>query len=247
MNIKKLCTNCNCHITANNYNKHINKCNGNPSWFIRKHNSMPINSPGIKISERNWSEIQRFYDTGKTFKDVMDQYNLSSSSVTRAVNQGLFKTRPIRETKLLKGTLYGNKHSTETKNKISNSMRKAVLEGRQKTPKPYGTYGCTVHHTSWLGNEEILHGGWEKKVAEYLDSKQINWLKSKTSFTYTWNNSLHEYFPDFYLIDYNVYIEVKGQKTEKDEAKWSQFPETLYIIDRSTINKLDTFFNACIL
>jgi hypothetical protein len=31
--------------------------------------------------------------------------------------------------------------------------------------------------------------------------------------------------PDFYLIESDTYVEVKGYKTEKDEAKWNQFPK----------------------
>ena len=37
-------------------------------------------------------------------------------------------------------------------------------------------------------------------------------------------NSQRYYTPDFYLPDEDIYIEIKGYKTIKDEAKWSQFP-----------------------
>ena len=37
---------------------------------------------------------------------------------------------------------------------------------------------------------------------------------------YFWNNSWHLYFPDFYLEDYNMYIEIKGYETERDQYKW---------------------------
>ena len=36
-----------------------------------------------------------------------------------------------------------------------------------------------------------------------------------------------------------LYIEVKGYKTDRDEAKWFYFSGDLYIIDSSLIYKLD--------
>ena len=122
-------------------------------------------------------------------------------------------------------------------------MRKAVLEGRQKTPRPYGTYGTTICHVSWLGNEEVLHGGWELKVAKYMDERKINWSKSKEHFTYIFEEKEHEYFPDFYLKDYDLFIEVKGQTMPKDLEKWKQFPRKLQIIDNKSIKDLPQFFS----
>ncbi len=49
------------------------------------------------------------------------------------------------------------------------------------------------------------------------------------------------FVPDFYLPDYNTYIEVKGYKRERDDAKWSAFTGTLTIVDTSIIHKLERF------
>jgi PAB1-binding protein PBP1 len=39
-----------------------------------------------------------------------------------------------------------------------------------------------------------------------------------------------KYTPDFYLTESDEYIEIKGYKTEKDKAKWSQFPKNKKLI-----------------
>lgn len=52
----------------------------------------------------------------------------------------------------------------------------------------------------------------------------IKWQRNKDSFAYTFQGKERRYTPDFYLIDDDVYIEIKGYKTEKDDAKWTQFP-----------------------
>lgn len=69
-----------------------------------------------------------------------------------------------------------------------------------------------------------LHGSWELKYAQYLDEHRIKWIRNKDSFSYEFEGKERKYTPDFYLIDSDEYIEVKGYKTAKDLAKWDQFP-----------------------
>jgi hypothetical protein len=142
----------------------------------------------------------------------------------------------------LRGTLKVPKMTSEMREKVSKGMRKAVLEGRQKTPKPYASRLTIYYHNSWMNNIEVLHGGWELKVAKYMDENKINWTKSKEHFTYIFEDNKHEYFPDFYLKDHDLYIEVKVPIQDKDYAKWEQFPKKLLIINKNHINRLDEFF-----
>ena len=241
----KLCTKCNCLIANNNIKLHFEKCNGIPSHAVKKYNNIHAKerSKSINFLNLNWEEIQKFYNNNHTFKDVQLAYNLTANSLAKCVKMGLLKTRSAKETMRLRGTRKIPVMTQEMKEKISRGMRKAVLEGRQKTPKPYGTYGTTIHHTSWLKNDEILHARWELKVADFMDKQQIHWVKSKEHFTYIFEDKKHEYFPDFYLRDYDLYLEVKGQVTLKDLEKWKQFPKKLLIIDKKTINDLNNFFS----
>ena len=241
----KLCTKCNCQIANNNIKIHFEKCNGIPSHAVRKSNNLHINEPSkLKHEENlNWEEIQKFYDDKHTFRDVQEKYNFSSNILAKYIKMGLLKTRSSWETSRIIGNYDNLKRSEETREKISKGMRKAVLEGRQRTPRPYGTYGTTIRHTSWLGNEEVLHGGWEFKVAKYMDEHKIHYCKSKEHFTYIFEGREHEYFPDFYLQAYDLFIEVKGQVMPKDLEKWKQFPKKLLIIDQKSIKRLEEFFS----
>jgi hypothetical protein len=237
---KKQCSTCNCLISNNNFNKHTKICNGKPSLYVRHSNGMLVKK--IKdIATLNWTEIQTYYDNKHTYRDVCIKYNLSTVAVSNAIKKGYFISRSRVATARIRGS-YDNKIvSEETRAKLSQSMRKAVLEGRQRTPRPYGEKCNHYNHISWLGNKEHLHGGWEKIVAEFLDEQKIKWCKSKKSFTYFWQNKEHEYFPDFYLEEYSVYIEVKGCKVERDKAKWSSFPEKLLVIDKDSIYNLKQY------
>ena len=62
--------------------------------------------------------------------------------------------------------------------------------------------------------------------------------KPKNFFLYNWNNSIHKYFPDFYLCDYNIYIEVKGYERERDIAKYNSI-NNLIIIKKKEINLIN--------
>jgi hypothetical protein len=242
----KECPVCKIQITNQGFKNHIKSCNGKLSWYVRKKNNLPINSINNKkydLKNYNWEKIQTYYNDNHTFMDVCREFKCNTTLLSTASKQGLFVTRSRSDTARLRSKYKNLEHSKENKEKISSGMRKAVLEGRQKTLKPYGKFCKIFHHISWLGNEEILHGGWELKVALFLDSKKIKWNKPRNSFTYVWLNKKHEYFPDFFLKDYQNYIEVKGQKTERDEAKWSQFSEKLLILDHKHINNLEDFFS----
>ena len=70
-----------------------------------------------------------------------------------------------------------------------------------------------------------LHGSQELKYAKYLTEQGINWVRPKNRFEYIFEDKIHYYIPDFYLIDYDTFIEIKGYKTFKDECKWEQFPK----------------------
>ena len=88
-----------------------------------------------------------------------------------------------------------------------------------------------------LYNGILFDSSWEVEVAKYLDSQNIKWERPTKGFLYEWNNSLHTYYPDFYLLEYDRYIEVKGFQREKDLYKWKSV-DKLIIIKAEEINKI---------
>jgi hypothetical protein len=154
------------------------------------------------------------------------------------------KKNPQRELtiKKIKNSLKGRPLSKEHKLTIKLAMQKAVKEGRQKTPKPGGI--CKTFKIKNI-NGEIQHiqGSWEKRFVEFLNKKQIKWERNHIGITYIFDEDEKMYFPDFYLEDYDLYIEVKGYETEKDKAKFSQFPFKLIVIRQTEINNLEEWYN----
>lgn len=94
---------------------------------------------------------------------------------------------------------------------ISVAITKKVADGQWHTSL------AKRMHIDYNGVD--LHGSWEVAYAKFLDNNNIKWQRNKDSFAYTFQGKERRYTPDFYLIDDDVYIEIKGYKTEKDDAK----------------------------
>lgn len=84
---------------------------------------------------------------------------------------------------------------------------------------------------------ETFDGTWEVHLAKWFDKNKIMWVRNKKSFPYVYDK-VRSYTPDFYLPNIDCYVEVKGWKTPKDEAKWEQFPESLVILSGSDLQSL---------
>lgn len=124
----------------------------------------------------------------------------------------------------------GKRHPEEIRLKIQSTVLRKIEDDEW-----HNSFG--VKH--YYGDDGIsLDSSWEVKFVEYLDSLGITWKRNKIHTTYFWKDSDHKYFPDFYLPDYDVYIEIKGLPTERDYAKWSQFPYKIDIYDSKDLYEL---------
>ena len=118
----------------------------------------------------------------------------------------------------------------------SDKTRLAYLEGRLKI-------------LSWPNNIKakkyknyILKSSWELKVAMFLDKCKIKWEYEPISIKYkATDGKFHSYFPDFYLTDLKIFIEVKGRYLENDILKFNALRKKskLIIIDKDNINNLE--------
>jgi len=74
----------------------------------------------------------------------------------------------------------------------------------------------------FLNKEINVQGTWELKYAQMLNENKILWNRGKGIFLkyiLNKNDIKRTYFPDFYLIEKDIYIEIKGFFTEKDKIK----------------------------
>lgn len=90
-------------------------------------------------------------------------------------------------------------------------------------PAPHGSGKCKYYKFKNLQGEEFyLQGTWEVKFAEFLNSKNIHWIKNKDRFPFVdKKGSDRTYCPDFKLFfeDSVLYVEIKGYVSEEVKLK----------------------------
>ena len=136
--------------------------------------------------------------------------------------------------KKLSDSMKGRKMSDEQRIKLSCSMKKAVLNN----PDSYSASNVSGRTKSIEYKGFKLKGKWELDMAKWLDANMIEWTNIiKVPFEYFWEESVHYYFPDFYLGKFNMYIEVKGYERDRDKEKWKSV-ENLIIIKKDEIARI---------
>ena len=131
-----------------------------------------------------------------------------------------------------KATIESNKNriwTAESRAKHSASMKKAV----ENNPESYSSSN-RGRTKQIIYNGVKFQGSWELEFYKWCERNDVKCQRCTEGFRYEWNG-LRTYFPDFYLPDSNIYVEVKGYKTERDTAKWEQFPKQLLIIEKKDI------------
>ena len=74
-----------------------------------------------------------------------------------------------------------------------------------------------------------VQGTWERDIATKFEHLNIRWIKLKTNkdtLKYEMNGKIRSYTPDFYLPDYDMYVEVKGFWWGNDKEKMKKVLET---------------------
>lgn len=137
-----------------------------------------------------------------------------------------------------KGSYTGHPKTEEGKQNKSNKLSESIRKRYDAGWMPKAGRCKKIKYISKIAGEVLLDGSWELLVAQYLDKVNINWQRNLNKFPYVYNNKDRTYTPDFYLIDLNLYVEVKGYKTDLDEAKWNAFTSDLVVLYKKEINKI---------
>lgn len=153
------------------------------------------------------------------FADVDWQKRKGTNQYIKARKEG----RPIPKYPNRPSSMLGKHLSEETKIKIS---KKLSLNNHGGKCKWYNYNGV------WL------QGTWELSIAKKLDQFFIDWIKTKEEkyiFKYLDDNGKqHIYNPDFYLENYDCFLEIKGYWWGNDKRKMElvmqQYPSTKIII-----------------
>lgn len=82
--------------------------------------------------------------------------------------------------------------------------------------------GGETNYKKFKYKEVWMDSSWEVELAQWFDENYIKWARDK-KIKFRWidsENISHTYYPDFYLEDYNVYVDPKNRfLQEKDKEK----------------------------
>lgn len=142
--------------------------------------------------------------------------------------------------KYANGTLKKAPLTKEGRERISKSVSKAIKKRYEEGWMPKAGRCKKIKYSSPMAGEVMVDGTWELKVAEYFDQNKINWERNLKRFPYkNLKGTESHYTPDFYLPDFNLYVEVKGYETDLDRCKWRQFPENLEVWKKAKMKELN--------
>ena len=198
-----------CPICSKKYTK-----NGISTHIWRSHGEGVNHNPNINY--RTGSRIS--WNKGLT-KENCESIRLSSEHVKEGYKSGR-----------LKPSMLGKKLTKEQRQKLSNTISKKVADGTWHYS--FSKVRTKVYESKENGDVKLM-GSWEYEFAKYLDENNIKWKRPKEKFYYEFEGlkkGYGFYNPDFYLIEENLWIEIKGYETDKDRAKWKWFPHNLKVI-----------------
>lgn len=188
---------------------HLIKGKGNQkSHLARCDGSGPYSSIIRRPGGRYWAK-------GKTYEEIYGKNDAKT-------------LKKILHTKRL-----GKKLSTKTKKLISQN-----LKGKTGGYRVGGGRGKGCWYDSPIAGKVYLDSSWELAYVKWLDEKGVLWKRNRIKFPYYFEGKQRHYIPDFYLLGDNKYIEIKGYKTDKDEAKWSSFPYKLDVLMESELKSI---------
>lgn len=98
----------------------------------------------------------------------------------------------------------------------------------------------------YVVNGVKVQGTWERNVATKLCEMNIKWSKPSTNtdiFSYVKNGKVKSYAPDFYLPEYDIYLEIKGYWWGDDREKMKlvieQHPDKkIVIVEKDEYKKI---------
>lgn len=199
-------------------------------------------SKRIYVKDYDWASIQEYYDQGHSWREVILNFNITSNSLNKGRKNGWFVARTPSDGMKLSIKAKPRLYSLETRQKMSISAKQRGLGGTRNSKKfKY----LTIH-----GNEVILDSSYEVKVAETLDENNILWERPSRLNWVDDNSINHSYTADFYLPEYDVYLDPKhkgiiplhARKIELvcEQNKVKVFVLTVDQLEWSTINKIIT-------
>lgn len=202
----------------NSLSQHEVRCKLNPEKIIVISNFISYNEKisNGDLKKENTNQFSKAEKLGLPKPIISDETRYKFGSGTR--NKFWSEDKKERHSKIMTQVAIDNPLSYSANN----------VCGRTKLHETIDSYGLITK----------LNGAWELLVANYLDSLNIKWTNIiDNKIMYHWNGKDRRYYPDFYLPEFDMYIEVKGYQRDRDLQKWKSL-NNLIILKQKEITKI---------
>lgn len=214
MESKKVeCPICKKLYSKSNINKHLEWHKRNPDKLYRKeyvslnHDGLNCQYCGKLCKSRNSLAQHEIRCKENPNKLILNNGGAWNKGLTKETNESVkqysqklkqkYDQGYINAQKGKPGTFKGKHHTEESKEKIRKSAIDRELGGWNRRNQ-------IVYKDIKLGSS------YEVAVAEELEKHNVKWLRSSYLIYKDNKGKEHRYYPDFYLPDYNVYLDPKN-------------------------------------
>lgn len=166
------------------------------------------------------TEICNLYSGGEiSFLNLGKKFDVSANTIRKIISKNNISFK------------HPGKATEEGKKNIIKSNKRRCGEFSSffgKIPPKEHCWGNGDWYNSPSQGKIWIRSGWEIRYALFLDEHGIFWTYETIAFPLTLNNRKTTYRPDFYLVDYDIYIDVKGRdEWNKDKINHfqNQYPE----------------------
>lgn len=187
-----------------------------------KQKSINLQKLGFNFDNPDWEE--EFFKMRNFLYDLYYKQKLSANEISQ--KYGLQINTPKR---LLK--LFGFNKFRDITDSLINSIKQGKLDPIKSVPNsennPYnfktGTYKVKT------GEEYFYRSGYELWMMQFLEARDIKFTLNKFHISYisSEDNREHNGYPDFYLPDYNLLIETKGEDNYDEQNLTDRYETAL--------------------
>lgn len=200
------------------------KCNFKPDKHRATYGTWVCRYCGIVFESKN--KLYKHYHSEHKFKIGLPHNKggtawnkgLSKETDDRVRQSGETYKKRVASGEIIPSAI-GRHVSEETRMKISRFQRHATYQRVCKRTQPYKKKDGTIVN---------LDSSWEIKLAEILDDLDIRWIRPKPMEWYDKSGKLHHYFSDFFLEDYNLYLDPKNDYCFLAQAEKIEYVQTHY-------------------
>lgn len=240
--MKKLCEKCNnvFDTRANNYLKHINACEGNYVKFTKLIScrycglSFENLTTSIRANHSRWCE--------------KNPKHIEYKQKTCHMREGITNESRDKQAIGIKLAHKNGKYHDSSKKALATRRAKGNLNHSEESKKLISQKSLASKHRRLVRNRILykdiwLDSSWELILATRLDELNVKWIRPDPIKWVDDNGVSHNYFPDFYLVDYDLYLDPKNPqayKVQKDKIlKLNEQYDNIIIL--KTLNECKEF------